>query len=298
MPVHVAGPHPSIEPQGGLLLSTLSDAATGVHPGPGPGAAGAGVADWKPHVQREGNAFDALYAALQSEIHRLILQYEQKRSALIPMAHLFQKHEGYVSPNALAAIAYHVGETLAAVESTISFYTLLFRRPVGKYMVQVCRNLSCILNGAEDIMSYARAQLGIGHLETTADGVISYEEVECLAACDRAPCAQVNLEFVYDLTRERVDAMIAAIRGGTYDVAPLPQTVKPGKTWRVEAETGRKSAGGMNVENANNAGGIGDRSGIAMFDLIVGRPQYESRSNERLVHETSLRPEISENGHH
>lgn len=259
-------------------------------------SAEAGV--WSPYVQRAGNAFDALCASLQPEIARLIGLYEEKRSALIPMAHLFQEHEGYVSSDAIAAIAYHVGETEATVESTVSFYTLLFRKPVGQYMVQICRNLSCLLNGAEEMMDYARQQLGIGHLETTADGLISYEEVECLAACDRAPCAQVNLEFVYDLTREKIDAMIAAIKGGTYEIKPLVQTVKPEKTWRVEADTGRKSAGGMNVEDPNNAGGIGDRSGIAMFDLIVGKAKYESRSNERLIRETALKPELSENGHH
>jgi NADH-quinone oxidoreductase subunit E len=256
------------------------------------------LATWNPYAHREGNAFDELYARLKPECEALIGLYEQSRSALIPMAHLFQDHEGFVSPNALAAISHLLELPPAVVESTVSFYTLLFRRPVGKYVIQVCRNLSCIINGAEDIMSYARAQLGIGHLETSADGLISYEEVECLAACDRAPCAQVNLEFVYDLTRESVDAMIAAIKSGTFEVAPLAQTVKPGRTWKVEQDTGRKSAGGMNVESANNAGGIGDRSGIAMFDLIVGRPKYESRSNERLVRETNLRPEISENGHH
>ena len=90
--------------------------------------------------------------------------------------------------------------TPAVVESTVSFYTLFFRKPVGKYMLQVCRGLSCAINGAEDIMAYFREKLGIGHLETTPDGLFSYEEVECLAACDRATCMQVNLEFVYDLT--------------------------------------------------------------------------------------------------
>ncbi|MEA2718821.1 MAG: NADH-quinone oxidoreductase subunit [Candidatus Eremiobacteraeota bacterium] len=280
-------------------MSTQTDAATGVHPGPVSGPAAAdGHSGWSPHADRPGNPFDRLHAQLLPEIQQIIAQYEQRRSGLIPLAHLFQEHEGYVSPNAVAAIAYHVGESLATVESTISFYTLLFRKPVGKYMVQVCRNLSCMLNGAEDIMAYARRQLGIGHLETTADGVISYEEVECLAACDRAPCAQVNLEFVYDLTHESVDAMIAAIRAGTYPVKPLAQTVKPGRTWKVEQDTGRKSAGGMNVSDPNNAGGIGDASGLVMFDLIVGKAKYESRSTERLVHETQLRPELSENGHH
>jgi NADH:ubiquinone oxidoreductase subunit E len=282
-------------------VSTQTDAAAGVHPGPSSGpAAGFGEAEasWSPYRRRPGNAFDDLYARLVPEIARTIGQYEQKRSALLPLAHLFQAHEGYVSADALAAIAYHVGETPASVESTISFYTLLFRKPVGKYMLQICRNLSCIINGAEEIMSYARQQLGIDHHETTDDGLISYEEVECLAACDRAPCAQVNLEFVYDLTRESVDAMIAAMRAGTYEIKPLVQTVKPGRSWKVEQDTGRKASGAMNVSSPNNAGGIGDPSGIAMFDLIVGRPKYETRSNERLVRETNLRPELSENGQH
>jgi NADH:ubiquinone oxidoreductase subunit E len=278
---------------------TQSDAASGIHPAALDGAlAGAGIADWRPHVHRDGNAFDELYRSLQPQIEPLVAQYEQKRSALIPLAHLFQEHEGYVSPNALAAIAFIVDETLATVESTISFYTLLFRRPVGKYVVQVCRGLSCSINGAEEIMAYAREQLGIGHLETTGDGVFSYEEVECLAACDRPTCAQVNLEFVYDLTPQKIDELFAALRAGTHEIKPLAQTVKPGRTWKVAQDSGMKSAGARGVEQPNNAGGIGDQSGITMFDLIVGKAKYETRSNERLVHETNLRPELSENGHH
>jgi NADH-quinone oxidoreductase subunit E len=280
-------------------MSVHADGTAGIQPLPSPGAAVApGGSTWSPYGGHAGAAFDALYRRLLSEIEPLIAQYEQKRSALIPLAHLFQEHEGYVSADAQAAIAYLVGEPLAVVESTISFYTLLFRKPVGKYMVQICRNLSCMLNGADGIMAYAREQLGVAHLETTDDGLISYEEVECLAACDRAPCAQVNLEFVYDLTRESVDAMIAAIRAGKHPIAPMAQTAKPGRTWKVEADTGRKSAGAMGVQQPNNAGGVGDKSGMVMFDLIVGKPQYEQRSNERLLRETTLRPQPSENGHH
>jgi NADH-quinone oxidoreductase subunit E len=274
-------------------LENQTDAGAGIHPEPE-----AETADWKPHVHRDGHPFDELYRRLMPEIEPLIAQYEQKRSALIPLAHLFQQHEGYVSANALAAIAYLVEETLATVESTVSFYTLLYRRPVGKYMVQICRNLSCLLNGAEELMAYARERLGIGHLETTGDGLFSYEEVECLAACHRAPCAQVNLEFVYDLSREKVDQMIDAMRAGSYPVAPLAQTRKPDRTWKVAQDTGRKSAGALNEPDPNNPGGIGDRSGIRMFDLIVGKPNYEERSRERLVRETTLRPELNENGNH
>src|ERR1700748_925242 len=140
------------------------------------------VATWNPDVPGTDDAFQALFVQLRPECEGLIGLYEDSRSALIPMAHLFQEHEGYTSPNALAAIAYLLKQPLAVVESTISFYTLFYRRPVGRYMLQVCRNLSCLINGAEEIMAYFREQLGIGHLETTADGLFSYEEVECLPA--------------------------------------------------------------------------------------------------------------------
>jgi hypothetical protein len=183
-----------------------------------------------------------------------------------------------------------LGLAPAVVESTVSFYTLFFRKPVGKYMLQVCRNLSCIINGAEEIMAYFREQLGIGHLETTADGVFSYEEVECLAACDQAPCMQVNLEFVYKLTPRDIDAMLAAIRAGTYAVAPLVQTAPPERTWKVAQDTGRKSAGGRDVTNPNNAGGIGDRSGLIMLDRLMANPAFAARSRERLLHEKNFQP--------
>lgn len=256
------------------------------------------VADWDPYVDRPGNAFDELYAKLRPECEALVATYEDSRSALIPMAHLFQEHEGWTSPNALAAIAYLLKLPLAVVESTISFYTLFYRRPVGKYMLHVCRNLSCIINGAEEIMAHFREKLGVGHLETTDDGLFSYEEVECLAACDRAPCMQVNLRFKYDLTPQMVDDMLAAMRAGTYDVKPRSQTKAPQRHWKVEAETGRKSPGGVGVQNPNNAGGVGDRSGVIMLDRIVSNPSFAARSHERLAHEPQLRPSSGEGGYH
>jgi NADH-quinone oxidoreductase E subunit len=265
--------------------------------GPATGVADDLTADWSPFVVREGNAFDALFAQLKPECEALMATYEDSRSALIPMAHLFQQYEGYTSPNALAAIAWHLNVPLAVVESTVSFYTMFFRKPVGRYMLQVCRNLSCTINGAEEIMTYVRAQLGIGHLETTPDGLFSYEEVECLAACDRAPCMQVNLRFKYDLTPAMIDDMLAAIRGGTFDVQPLPQTKAPGRTWKVVQDTGKKSPAGWGVSNPNNAGGVGDRSGVIMLDRVVTDPAFAARSNERLVREQNLRPNSVDGGH-
>jgi NADH-quinone oxidoreductase subunit E len=254
-------------------------------------------ADWDPYAIRPGNFFDELFARLRPECAVLIEQYEDSRSALIPMAHLFQEHEGYLSQNAIAAIAHLLELSPAVVESTVSFYTLFFRKPVGKYMLSVCRNLSCIINGAEEIMAYFRERLGVGHLETTADGLFSYEEAECLAACDQAPCMQVNLEFVYKLTRADIDAMLGAMRDGSYAIAPLVQTAAPERTWKIAADTGRKSAGGRGVTNPNNAGGIGDRSGVIMLDRLMADPAFAERSRERVLHEKNLQSHTGEGSH-
>lgn len=228
--------------------------------------------------------FAAVAAKVKPEADRLLAQYEDSRSAMLPIVHSFQQVEGYVSTEALHQTAAWIGLPLAVVESTVSFYTLFFRRPVGRYMLQVCRNLSCTLNGAEAIMQHFRERLGIGHLETTDDGLFSYEEVECLAACDRAPCMQVNLEFVYDLTPAMVDDMLAAMRGGTYPVAQLPQTKTPQRTWTVPKDTVPKAPGAQGVPTPNDPGGIGDRTGVIMLDRFV-REVPAGRTRERLAHD-------------
>jgi len=224
-------------------------------------------------------AFPDLLERLMDECVRIVAQYEHKRSALLPLMHLFQKHEGYVSREAMDAVAQLLEITPAEVEGTVSFYTLLYPRPVGKYMLQVCRGLACTINGAEDIMAYFREKLGIGHLQTTADGFFSYEEVECLAACDRATCMQVNLDFVYDLTPQKIDELLASLRAGTSVFAPMAQTEVPGPTWTIAQDdqiaTGAKAPGARDVPNPNNAGGVGDSSGVIMLDRIINRQVYQ-----------------------
>jgi len=232
--------------------------------------------------------FPALLERLRPECARIIARYEHRRSALLMLGHLFQEHEGYVSPDAITAISEMLEITPAETEGTLSFYTLLYRRPIGNYMLQPCRGLACAINGAEDVMAYFREKLGIGHLQTTADGRISYEEVECLAACDRAPCMQVNLEFLYDLTPAKVDALLDAIAAGTCDVQPLIQTDPPSRTWEIRQDeqvaTGRKSAGATGVESPNNAGGVGDKSGVIMLDNIInGDVEFFRATRERAV---------------
>jgi NADH-quinone oxidoreductase subunit E len=240
-------------------------------------------------TEREKN-FPALLKRLRPHCEALIAQYEQKRSALLPIVHLFQQNEGFVSPQAMDAASEMLEITPAEVEGAVSFYTLLYRRPVGKYMLQVCRGLACTINGAEDIMAYFRERLGIGHLQTTPDGLFSYEEVECLAACDRATCMQVNLEFAYSLTPQKIDQMLDAIRAGTYAVEPMPQTETPERTWAIAADKqiafGRKSDGAIRVEDPNDPGGVGDASGTIMLDNIINRDVYFfGRTSERAVTE-------------
>jgi hypothetical protein len=106
-----------------------------------------------------------------------------------------------------------------------------------------------------------------------------------LAACDRAPCMQINLEFFYDLTKEKADTMIAAMRAGTFEIPPLPQSMRPGPDWRVAQESGRKSPGAQAVSDPNDPGGFGDASGDAMIARLAKQPYpIDVRpTNERLV---------------
>lgn len=237
--------------------------------------------------------FAAIAARVEPEARRLIAQYPpgQARSALLPILHAFQDVEGWVSPEALERCASWIEEPLSVVESTASFYTLFHRRPVGRYVLQPCRNLSCVINGAGEVMRHFRERLGVGHLQTTDDGLFSYEEAECLAACDRAPCMQVNLEFVYDLTKEKVDAMLQAMRDGTYDVAPLPQSAAPGRDWHVSQEAKVKSPGARGVSDPNNTGGFGDASGARMIERLAkdSYPVDVRPTSERLVTDGAAR---------
>lgn len=231
--------------------------------------------------------FPQLLERLRPQCEEIIGRYEHSRSALLPLIHVFQEHEGYASPQAQRAVAEMLKLSPAVVESTVSFYTLFFRKPVGKYMLQVCRGLACSINGAEDIMAYFREKLGVGHLQTSEDGLFSYEEVECLAACDRATCMQVNLEFVYDLTPQMIDEMIDAMRAGTYPVAPMAQTGEPGRTWKVLQDTqishGGKSIGSLDQPNPNNGSGV-DKDGVIMIDRILAQqPRFKGRTKERLA---------------
>ena len=154
--------------------------------------------------------------------HEIIGRYPRKRSAMIPLLHLAQEQDGYVASDAMAHIAELVGSTPAEVLGTCSFYEMFKREPVGKYLINVCTNISCQLMGGEELLHHVEHRLGIHHGGTTADGMFTIEDVECIAACTEAPCLQVNYRYFHKITNDEVDTLIDEIRAGkrTDDIPP------------------------------------------------------------------------------
>ena len=138
--------------------------------------------------------------------------YPTKRSPLVPFLLFAQDEIGYLSDEVIAEIAQRLELTPLEVRNVISYYSMLRTKPVGKYNVQVCTNISCMQRGGEEIFEHCKKSLGIGHKQTTPDGTFSLEEVECIGACSWAPAIQVNYDFHENLTPEKVDAVIDSYR--------------------------------------------------------------------------------------
>jgi NADH-quinone oxidoreductase subunit E len=137
------------------------------------------------------------------------------RSALLPLLHLVQTEEGHVSPNGVAFCAEVLGINKAQVGAVATFYTMYKRRPTGEYLVSVCTNTLCNMMGGQDVYDRLNDHLGVGHDETTADGRITLEHAECLAACDYAPVVTVNYDFAIDeATPESAVALVESLRKG------------------------------------------------------------------------------------
>ena len=141
-------------------------------------------------------------------------RYPKPRSALLPMLHLMQAEEGYVSPAGVALCAQELGLTLAEVGAVATFYTMYKRRPTGEFLVSVCTNTLCDVLGGQEIYETLSEQLGVGHDQTTADGRITLEHAECLAACDYAPVVTVNYEFFDQQTVESARTIVDDLRAG------------------------------------------------------------------------------------
>jgi NADH-quinone oxidoreductase subunit E len=144
----------------------------------------------------------------------IIGRYPKARSATIPLLHLAQEQDGYVTNEAMSHIGELVGASSAEVFGTASFYEMFKFEPVGKYLINICGTMSCALLGAEELMHHAEERLGIKMGSTTADGKITLERAECQAACTEAPCLQVNYRYRYRVTPDQLDTLIDDLTAG------------------------------------------------------------------------------------
>ena len=142
----------------------------------------------------------------------MVGHYPTKRSILVPSLLYAQDEVGYLSDEVIAELARRTELTELEVRNVISYYSMLRTKPAGKYNVQVCTNISCLIRGGEEIYDHCKKKLGIGHKQVTADGMFSLEEVECIGACSWAPAMQVNYDFHENLTDESVDKILEGYR--------------------------------------------------------------------------------------
>ncbi len=146
------------------------------------------------------------------ELDRVVTRYPDREAAILPALHLAQREFGHVSDEAIVYVAGLIGVTPARVEGVATFYTMYNRKPVGKYHVQICRNLSCSLMGAEHLIERVSKKLGIKPGETTADGRFTLTKVECLGSCGTAPVMQVNDDYYENLTADSIDRILDGLR--------------------------------------------------------------------------------------
>lgn len=157
---------------------------------------------------------------LEQRLAKLMVSYPQGRirSALIPMLLYCQDEVGSISEEVILECAKRLGISRLQVDEVIGYYSMLHKKPLGKYHVQVCTNVSCQLRGAEELYQHAEKTLGIGHKQVTEDGLFSLEEVECMGACSWAPAIQVNYDFHHYVTNESLAALLDNLRASRQKV--------------------------------------------------------------------------------
>ncbi len=142
------------------------------------------------------------------EFSEMVKRFPEKKAAILPALHIAQREFGYISPDVIKYVAGLLGLSPARVHGVVTFYTMFNQKPVGKYHLQVCRNVSCSLLGAFHLIEYISGKLDIEPGETTPDGNFTLSLVECLGSCGTAPVMQVNDDYVENLTEEKIDAIL------------------------------------------------------------------------------------------
>jgi NADH-quinone oxidoreductase subunit F len=172
---------------------------------------------------------------LDAKFNDLIGRYPVKRSALIPMMIYAQDEYGFLGDEILDEIAKRLDLNTVQVTETLAYYSMLRRKPAGRYHIQVCTNVSCMAVGGNELLKHVEKRLGIGHKEVSESGTFSLEEVECMGACTGAPCMQVNYDYYENLDPEKVDAILEQLQEGR---KPQPSTVTAGALHkRLDVET-------------------------------------------------------------
>ncbi len=164
---------------------------------------------------RESGVGAGLSDAAKDEIRRLMRQFPHPQSALLSALFVAQEEAGYLSPDVIADVAAVTDLPVSEVTSVASFYHLYQFKPVGRYLIQVCTNLSCMLNGCDGILTDLRRRLGIDVGETTPDGAFTLRTAECLAACEAAPMMMVGPDRYGPITPEKVEQILAKYADGT-----------------------------------------------------------------------------------
>ena len=180
----------------------------------------------------------------------IIARFPKPKSALIPLLHLAQEQDGYVTQDAMRHIAELVGVTPAEVYGTATFYEMFKFQPVGKYLINICGTMSCALLGAEELMHHAEQRLRIKADGTTTDGMFSLHHAECQAACTEAPCLQVNYRYRYRVTAEQLDRLIDDLASGSLDWQIPPHGTLATVRQRIPAE---RAVGAVDPDDINSA---------------------------------------------
>ena len=185
----------------------------------------------------------------EQRARELIALYPYARSALIPILHLLQEQDGYLSEEGMAHVGELLGLTAAEVRGTATFYDMFHLEPVGKYLVAVCTNIACMLQGAYRLLEHVEERLGVAPGGTTTDGMFTLEDAECLALCGNAPCVTVNWRFFGDMDPDRFDELVGDLRAGRLDEEVPPH----GTLSRVRRTVG-----------AGAGGAAGERSSVEL----------------------------------
>ncbi|MCX7974532.1 MAG: NADH-quinone oxidoreductase subunit NuoE [Candidatus Aminicenantes bacterium] len=152
-----------------------------------------------------------VFEIIKKEIETLIPRYPKKEAVLLPALHVVQKKLGFIPPEAEKLVAQILGIKPVRVREVVSFYTMFTTKPLGKYHLQVCSNLSCSLAGGSKILSYIKEKLQINPGETTPDGHFTLSTVECLGACDHGPCMMVNDDLYGHLNENKIDELLVKL---------------------------------------------------------------------------------------